>query len=71
MRTKVSTCRGKKRFIAKGDAERFAEQSTPAHRPYRCNQCWLWHLSSRKLRIRRTCTVVAQQPPTEESPENG
>jgi hypothetical protein len=63
MRTRLSICRKKARFRSAEDALLFAERSTPliltpserSHRqvngplrPYRCDRCGMFHLTSRR-----------------------
>lgn len=47
MRTKLSTCRRKRRFPSEADAVRAAVKTDGLLRPYRCDRCHYYHLTSR------------------------
>ena len=47
MRTRLSICRKKARFQSAQDALLIAERSAVPLRPYRCDRCRLFHLTSR------------------------
>ncbi|WP_213982044.1 hypothetical protein [Sphingomonas sp. dw_22] len=47
MRTKLSTCTRKARFPSEQEALRMAERSGLVLRPYRCDRCRQFHLTSR------------------------
>ncbi|SFF73141.1 hypothetical protein SAMN05518801_10135 [Novosphingobium sp. CF614] len=47
MRTRLSICRRKARFASEADALRVAEQAAYPLRPYRCDRCFLFHLTGR------------------------
>jgi hypothetical protein len=47
MRTRLSICRKKARFPTARDALLIAERSAVALRPYRCDRCGKFHLTSR------------------------
>ena len=47
MRTRLSICQKKARFQSARDALLIAERSTVPLRPYRCDRCRKFHLTSR------------------------
>ena len=47
MRTKLSTCLRKARYLAKADARLAARRAGITLRPYRCDRCGHYHLTSR------------------------
>jgi len=47
MRTKLSTCGRKMRFRTEADACAAAVKASVTLRPYRCDRCGLFHLTSR------------------------
>jgi len=47
MRTRLSICAKKARFVSRGDALAIAFKSTVPLRPYRCDRCRSFHLTSR------------------------
>jgi hypothetical protein len=47
MRTKLSICRRKMRFAVEAEAVRAAVDATITLRPYRCDRCGQFHLTSR------------------------
>jgi hypothetical protein len=47
VRTKLSTCRKKSRFESEADANAATSRSTLTLRPYRCDRCLRFHLTSR------------------------
>jgi hypothetical protein len=47
MRTKLSTCRRKVRFAGEDEAVAAMRAATVVLRPYRCERCGGWHLTSR------------------------
>ena len=47
MRTRLSVCRKKARFASEQDALLAAERTELTLRPYRCDRCRLFHLTSR------------------------
>ncbi len=47
MRTRLSICARKRRFPAEADARRAAEHAGLPLRPYRCDRCGHFHLTSR------------------------
>lgn len=47
MRTRLSICQKKARFQSAEDALLIAERSAVPLRPYRCDRCRLFHLTSR------------------------
>jgi hypothetical protein len=47
MRTRLSICLKKARFLTAGDARRIAERAAVPLRPYRCDRCRMFHLTSR------------------------
>jgi hypothetical protein len=47
LRTKLSTCLGKGRFVSAGEALAAAAASGPKLRAYRCDRCGRFHLTSR------------------------
>jgi hypothetical protein len=47
MRTKLSTCLRKARYLGKADARLAARQARITLRPYRCDRCGQYHLTSR------------------------
>ena len=52
MRTRPGICHRKKRFASEADALRVAEQASVPLRPYRCELCRQWHLTSRTRGMR-------------------
>lgn len=47
MRTRLSICQKKTRFGSEREALHVAERATVALRPYRCDRCFQFHLTSR------------------------
>ncbi|MES2698458.1 MAG: hypothetical protein V4647_02455 [Pseudomonadota bacterium] len=47
MRTRLSICRRKVRFASLAEAEQAAQASGIVLRPYRCERCFAFHLTSR------------------------
>jgi hypothetical protein len=47
MRTRLSICAKKARFVSARDAQHIAERATLPLRPYRCDRCRQFHLTSR------------------------
>lgn len=47
MRTKLSVCTKKARYRSEQDALFAAERAGLPLRPYRCDRCWQFHLTSR------------------------
>ena len=47
MRTKLSVCNRKARYASEQEAQLAAERSGLTLRPYRCDRCWHYHLTSR------------------------
>ncbi|RZF58286.1 hypothetical protein EWE75_24505 [Sphingomonas populi] len=47
MRTRLSVCQKKTRFGSEDAALTVAERATVALRPYRCDRCFQFHLTSR------------------------
>jgi hypothetical protein len=47
MRTRLSICQKKARFSSAEDAQLIADRSAVPLRPYRCDRCRLFHLTSR------------------------
>ena len=47
MRTRLSICAKKARFVSRGDALEIARRSGVPLRPYRCDRCHSFHLTSR------------------------
>ncbi len=47
MRTKLSVCRRKMRFASEADAVGAALEAIITLRPYRCDRCGQFHLTSR------------------------
>jgi len=47
MRTRLSICRKKKSFAAEDEARLAAAAATIVLRPYRCDRCGQFHLTSR------------------------
>lgn len=47
MRTRLSICQKKARFQSAEAAQRIAERSAVPQRPYRCDRCRKFHLTSR------------------------
>lgn len=52
MRTTLGICRRKRRFLEEIDALRAAERADIALRPYRCELCRCYHLTSRTKGMR-------------------
>ncbi|WP_335664030.1 hypothetical protein [Parasphingorhabdus sp.] len=53
MRTRLAICRKKKRFPSEADAISFAQTATIVLRPYLCDRCFHYHLTSRTRGKRR------------------
>lgn len=53
MRTRLAICRKKKRFASDADAIAAAQASDIVLRPYRCDRCFHYHLTSRTKGKRR------------------
>jgi len=47
MRTRLSICAKKARFVSARDAQHIAERATLPLRPYRCDRCRQFRLTSR------------------------
>ncbi len=47
MRTRLSICARKAGFVSAQDARLIAERATVPLRPYRCDRCRMFHLTSR------------------------
>jgi hypothetical protein len=47
MRTRLSICRKKACFAGEAEAREAALRAPFALRPYRCERCWQFHLTSR------------------------
>jgi hypothetical protein len=47
MRTRLSICRRKARYGSSEEALAAAERAGLPLRPYRCDRCWQFHLTSR------------------------
>ena len=47
MRTRLSICAKKARFVSAADARRIADAADVPLRPYRCDRCGKIHLTSR------------------------
>lgn len=47
MRTRLSVCQKKTRFGSEHEALSVAQRATVALRPYRCDRCFQFHLTSR------------------------
>ena len=47
MRTKLSVCIKKARYRSEQDALLAAQRAGLPLRPYRCDRCWQYHLTSR------------------------
>ncbi len=73
MRTRLSICAKKARFVSAADALHIAERSAVPLRPYRCDRCRMFHLTSRtkgkrvarpvpKAEARRQSLLIAQSP---------
>ena len=66
--TKLSTCRRKTRFLSNAEARSFAAKHFLSQTAYRCNQCYLWHLTSaprfeRRSRERFIASAGAEMAP--------
>lgn len=57
MRTRLAICRKKKRFPTEADAITAAQTATIPLRPYRCDRCRQYHLTSRTKGKRRLPTT--------------
>ncbi|WP_417609976.1 hypothetical protein [Parasphingorhabdus sp.] len=53
MRTRLAICRKKKRFATEAEATAAAQSATIDLRPYRCDRCFHYHLTSRTKGKRR------------------
>lgn len=47
MRTRLSICQKKARYASREDAAMAAAKADFPLRPYRCDRCWQFHLTSR------------------------
>jgi len=47
MRTRLSICLRKARYPSAAEAITAARATSLVLRPYRCDRCWQWHLTSR------------------------
>jgi hypothetical protein len=47
MRTRLSICQRKARFVSESDAQAAAHRIAPGLRAYRCDRCGGFHLTSR------------------------
>ena len=47
MKTRLSVCARKARFVTAADARRIAATADVPLRPYRCDRCGTFHLTSR------------------------
>ncbi|WP_197460156.1 hypothetical protein [Sphingorhabdus sp. M41] len=57
MRTRLAICRKKKRFVSEADAIAAAQGATIDLRPYLCDRCRQYHLTSRTKGKRRLPAV--------------
>ncbi|MEO9601128.1 hypothetical protein [Parasphingorhabdus sp.] len=57
MRTRLAICRKKKRFASEADAIMAAQRATIDLRPYHCDRCFHYHLTSRTKGKRRLPAV--------------
>ncbi|WP_417590946.1 hypothetical protein [Parasphingorhabdus sp.] len=57
MRTRLAICRKKMRFASEADAIAAAQSATITLRPYRCDRCRHYHLTSRTKGKRRLPAV--------------
>ena len=48
MRTRLSICRKKARYSTEADALQIAQRAAYPLRPYRCDRCQQFHLTSRR-----------------------
>jgi hypothetical protein len=62
MRTRASVCTRKARFAAEADALAAARQSGLDLRPYRCDRCRQYHLTSRTKGKRRPIPLDPAAP---------
>lgn len=53
MRTRLSICRKKRRFVSEAEAIAAAQTASIALRPYRCDRCFRYHLTGRTRGKRR------------------
>lgn len=60
-RTRLSICQRKQRFASEDEAVHAALAATIALRPYRCDRCRQFHLTSRLKGKRRLVTPPANQ----------
>ncbi len=47
MKTRLSVCARKVRYVSREDAVEAALKSGLVLHPYKCDRCWRWHLTSR------------------------
>ncbi|MFK7842405.1 MAG: hypothetical protein AB8B54_09075 [Sphingorhabdus sp.] len=57
MRTRQNVCQKKKRFASEADAIAAAQSATIDLRPYHCDRCFQYHLTSRTKGKRRLPAV--------------
>jgi hypothetical protein len=62
MRTRLSICKAKTAYPDRAAAERIAMLHDHAVRPYRCDRCHAWHLTSR-LKGKRITRPILVVPP--------
>ena len=65
MRTRQSICSKKARYASEAGALAVAARADFPLRPYRCERCWQFHLTSRTKgkRIPRALRIVDDQAP--------
>ncbi len=61
MKTRPGVCRRKARYASVAEALTIAQQAEITLRPYRCNLCKQWHLTSRTKGMKLPAFEVARR----------
>ena len=61
MKTRPGVCRRKARYASEADALAVAERAAVTLRPYRCDLCHKWHLTSRTKGMKLPSFEIARR----------
>lgn len=64
MKTRPGVCRRKARYASEADACAVAERADMILRPYRCDLCRQWHLTSRTKGMKLPTFEIARRQAT-------
>jgi hypothetical protein len=70
VRTKLSTCARKQRFFSMEDAQAAVVRATVPLRPYACDRCRQFHLTSRTKGMRTPAFELKRQRQAATGPEH-